>query len=456
MFMLRVAVGSALFLIVLAVAPVSNRVPCPAAGEVAPGREVAEETEASSPAGPGVVDATRFGVKGDGRTDDTAALQSALDAAAARGGGEVHLPAGQYRLDGTLTIPPGATLSGVWRTPHFSTPGVGTTLLAFAGKGKEDGPPLIAMKTNTAVRGLTVFYPEQTASDVKPYPWTIQGAGTHCSVSEVTLLNPYRGIDFGTHANELHYIRNVYGCPLRTGVYLDRCTDIGRVENVHFNPNSWTRSGVPGAPRGADQRRLVEFMQKNLVAFEIGRSDWEFMVNTFSWGARIGYRFFRSRAGCANGNFLGIAADWAVIPLLVEDAQAPGLLITNGEFVGSTGAPAVVKIAPSNNGAVQLANCSFWGPHEKIALAEGRGTLSLSQCNFVQWDHSKGGVAAIDVLAGSLILQGSIFHQDKPQVHIGPDVRSAVILGNQVRGKIRVENESRGQVEILGNVSLER
>ena len=57
----------------------------------------------------------------------------------------------------------------------------------------------------------------------------------HGSVIDVTLVNPYKGIDFGTYPNELHYIRNVFGCPLKFGIYVNHTTDIGRIENVHFN-----------------------------------------------------------------------------------------------------------------------------------------------------------------------------------------------------------------------------
>jgi hypothetical protein len=65
----------------------------------------------------------------------------------------------------------------------------------------------------------------------------------------VTLTNPYQTIDVGTKWNELHLVRNVFACPLKIGVYIDQCTDIGRIENVHFNPNFWTRMALkPGFP----------------------------------------------------------------------------------------------------------------------------------------------------------------------------------------------------------------
>src|SRR5689334_11961034 len=50
---------------------------------------------------------------GDGTTDDSAAIQAAIDASFARGGGGiVFLPSGRYRLTRTLFIWPGIRLFG--------------------------------------------------------------------------------------------------------------------------------------------------------------------------------------------------------------------------------------------------------------------------------------------------------------------------------------------------------
>ncbi|MFD8648646.1 glycosyl hydrolase family 28-related protein [Streptomyces mirabilis] len=53
---------------------------------------------------------TAYGAKGDGTTDDTVAIQAALDAAPA--GGVVYLPEGIYRTSAPLVLPPAITLRG--------------------------------------------------------------------------------------------------------------------------------------------------------------------------------------------------------------------------------------------------------------------------------------------------------------------------------------------------------
>lgn len=58
---------------------------------------------------PDVVDVRRFGATGDGVTQDTAAIQAAVDAAFANGGGTVFFPTGRF-LSGTITVRSRVTL----------------------------------------------------------------------------------------------------------------------------------------------------------------------------------------------------------------------------------------------------------------------------------------------------------------------------------------------------------
>jgi polygalacturonase len=81
---------------------------------------------AATPGADGTCNARTFGAQGDGKALDTAAIQRAVDACAAAGGGTVLLPPGVY-LSGTiilrdritLRIPPGATLLASPRIEDF-------------------------------------------------------------------------------------------------------------------------------------------------------------------------------------------------------------------------------------------------------------------------------------------------------------------------------------------------
>ena len=80
------------------------------------------------------------GAKADGKTDDTAAIQRALDAAGKDRGGVVTVPKGLYRVEGHLVVPPGVCLLGEWQAPHHANTEHGTVILATGIAGKEDGP----------------------------------------------------------------------------------------------------------------------------------------------------------------------------------------------------------------------------------------------------------------------------------------------------------------------------
>ena len=64
-----------------------------------------------------------YGAKGDGATDDTTAIQAALTAAGAAGGGIVWFPQGSYKTTGKLTVPAKVSLWG--------PTGLGTSVLLY-------------------------------------------------------------------------------------------------------------------------------------------------------------------------------------------------------------------------------------------------------------------------------------------------------------------------------------
>jgi len=372
------------------------------------------------------IDAKTFGVVGDGQADDTAALQKALDACGEQGGGIVQLGRGTYAIRGHLTIPAHVALEGVFRAPQSGSEGKGTTLLAYEGRGSEEGPAFITLSTNSTLRGVTIHYPEQTGKPVEPYPWCIGTNGAdNATVRDCLLVNPYNGIDFGSRPSGRHFVSGVYGCPLRRGLFVDQCYDVGRVENVHFWP-FWSAMTDP---------EIQKFVQENGEAFIFARTDWQALTNTFCWGYKVGYKFVRSEYGACNGSFTGIGADACNISMLVEDCWTYGLLITNGMFVAFPGPePREVVVGPKNKGQIQFNNCAYWGPSHQIARIEGSGHVSFNQCNFVEWDTSDRGMAAIDVLEGLATVNACRFKAAKKAVHVAAG-STTVITANLFAGR---------------------
>jgi hypothetical protein len=387
-----------------------------------------------------------------GKEDSTAAFARALEEAGRAGGGVVEAPAGRYRIDGTLSVPAMVTLQGTYR----SAPGMGSVrdgglsgsvLLARAGRGSEEGAPFVRLAGNNAVlAGFAITYPEWKQADVPPvpYPPCIASVDTeNVAVLDCLLLNPYEGIRL-VRAHR-HLVRNVTGYPIRRGIFVDECYDIGHIENIHFWP-----FGVLYDPK----EPYCLWINVNGVAFELARTDWHYVSNTFCFGYGVGYRFSASKAGSTNGNFLGLGADSCRRAVLVEAAQPPGLLITNGEFVGRwTSTDSVcLEVLPGAEGKVSLVNCSFWGPIDRcIRMRAPSGQLTASACNFVHWDSGGIGSPAIDLEAGKAIVEASTFGQEGLDVRVGEGVVSAILTANQAPAGFRTENLAGRRAVIAAN-----
>ena len=89
--------------------------------------------------------------KRDGRADDTAAIQRAIDQAAAKGGsGIVFVPSGTYRISRTLFLWPGVRMFGIGANRPVFVLGANTkgfqrgvaNMLMFAG-GRRERDPMI-------------------------------------------------------------------------------------------------------------------------------------------------------------------------------------------------------------------------------------------------------------------------------------------------------------------------
>jgi hypothetical protein len=380
---------------------------------------------------------------GDGQADCTAIFQKLLDEAGAAGGGVVEVPAGRYRINTGLSIPANVTLSGTYRVAPTLQNGpsgnlAGSVLLAYAGARRHQRaavhPPGGQQRRARRLRDHLSGMETRPTCRQCLTPCVLCEGMENVKVSECLLLNPYEGIKMVGAAR--HWIRNVTGYPIKRGIYVDECYDIGHIENIHFWP-----FGVAYSP----DNPFCKWVNTEGVAFELARTDWHYVFNTFCFGYGVGYKFSSSAHGSANGNFLGLGADSCQRAVVVEQAQPPGLLISNGEFVGrwSSTDAVCLDIGPKVEGKVSLVNCSFWGPIDRcVWMQSAAGQFTASACHFVNWDNRAVGSPAIQLDAGKAIIQGCTFAQEGLNVQVGSNVVSAILTANQAAGGFRVDNQA--------------
>ena len=182
--------------------------------------------------------------------------------------------------------------------------------------------------------------------------------------------------------------------PLKIGVYIDQCTDIGRIENVHFNPNFWTRMALkPGFPGGD----IKAYLEKNLVGFKIGKTDWEFISNSFVIFPRIGFHFDDFGHGPGNAVITQSGSDICPVAVRVDRTQAHaggrsspmGSSCARLRWARRTRArsssPIVVSGAPLDPGTRPPRRSQFAGAHG---------------VSFHGWDHAGKGDPCIRAAGG--------------------------------------------------------
>jgi hypothetical protein len=385
-----------------------------------------------------------FGAQMDGETDDTGAIQEAINKAT-RKGGNVFLPPGRYLVKGSIEVKAGVTLYGIHEAPCGFSRLTGSVVRATGGRGKADADPLFVLHESSMVRGITVYYPEQDATDIQPYPWSFQMEDSDNTVECVTVINGYQGVRVGPGRNGRHRIYRLCGCLLRRGIWVDACRDTGRIDHCHFNPQWWSHASLHG-----DRENATAYVAEHLEALTFQRAQREFITNTVVHGACVGIQFLATDRGGFSGQMSNCNVTDSQTAIRIENLHERGVLFTGGEYATADSPDArVLHVeADCERGAVRFTNVLFDG----CADLDGDCAASFGGCRFVGPDKADGRPLVV-AQKGRLQLNHCSFDTGRTCLELGSEVHHAIVRGNNGSDGFRVHDRTGGRT-IIGDNEL--
>lgn len=387
------------------------------------------------------INAQEMGADPTGQQDCTDVIQTSLNTLKDVGG-VVFLPAGRYKVEGTLKVPAGVTLRGEWRSPEDKGLGKGTILMAYKGRGNENSgqdDAFVFLEGASVLRDISVWYPEQVAGDIQPYPATIGGKG-HTVVLNVTLYNSYIG--FYNDSCSSMMIRGLYGTVLKMGIYGADAFDIPRIERVRFDPSYWIDSGLTNAPVDAGEQALLDYTRQNLIGIKGGQMDWGYWydleMNNLKYGVLLVH------GNDAIGNIKVTNAD---VGIYIDNMSYPGLEVSYADIEASKAGiyydeigsddPAAKDAAFDKNTLVVSAS-TFRGKGVGIQTMDITDYgLNLNDCTFESW-----GDNAVQMKGGHLICSNSTFQEKKAAFKLEFDVDQVILTGNSFKNATIMEGDS--------------
>lgn len=212
-----------------------------------------------------------FGAVGDGVTDDTAAIQAAINAVAANGGGSIFFPEGTYLLSSELTITTaGITLFGANRLSSILQQNTTSAKILNITANFTNVSSLSFIYTITPIAGGTAIY----------------CAGSYCTFDDFLIRSSYIGMHYQTgvagkitNFDILDYEVN--------GILIESLNDIF-ISKFILNAGDTTRGSLGGI-RLINKAEAVVVTDGDII---LGKYSMTTAAATFSIGVRPAYNNF--------------------------------------------------------------------------------------------------------------------------------------------------------------------
>jgi len=339
-----------------------------------------------------------YGALCDGTTDDTTAVQAALDASATLGIRRVYVPSGTCRLTAKLSVPSGGVdLVGDGHGALLGSTGAGVNVrgsgswlwfdhigagiehsLAAQGTLRIEDMGLVRTQTAPAA----TFTPIETGYD-------IDFSGNDMFLTNVCLLNPTYGIY--NRAGGRIWTCRVLGQPLKVGVRVDASTDTSRIQDIHWWPYWSNEAGVR------------TYQRLNLDAFLIYRMDNSVIDRCFAIGCARFVHLAYSTAGTASklrvtncdsdlgSYFLAIDSSVSGATVDVSDCVTQG---TTSDYLASFHN----IVMAGDNCTLRLSNVTLSTAQAPNLRVNGsNNTVFMSNVVLYKWNQGGGTFAAVSV-----------------------------------------------------------
>ena len=370
------------------------------------------------PANKNLFDVLDYGVASDGETDASVGIQKVLDLCAAQGGGYVVLPAGFYRLDGSITIPTGVELRSMHDFPARFELSAQCVLMVYAGRGEEEGA-LIYMEEGSGLRGMFIYYPEQgfyetevTAgymakvddypdapgwramaeviadtdipmSQVVPYPATVR-LNKDTWVHNVSPINAYHAFDMTTNKCDYAVISDLQGAAMKHLITLGSGSSNVELSFLHtnFSRNLWASSRYGG---GVHTYFMFKYLCDTTEWMVLGDAPNLRFYNNFNICANRQIKLVKDpiTGNSFNGSMFMANMDISKDVFFGDEGSEADLTVLSSlsiaAFVDKTGDVGyIVRNAPGFLGSINLYNHITWAHTSYVARVES-GTAKLSQ-----------------------------------------------------------------------------
>ena len=347
-----------------------------------------------------IVNVLDYGAVGDGVTDDTAAIQAAINSSSTNKIMKVFIPSGLYRTTSVLNITSPIVIEGegaawIGTAGTINTSSVRGSFIYANHSGKAIA---ITTNLNTGFQKLASFgivrdQPAITSGwtpNANDYDIYLNGA-VDTWMDGILQVNATKGVY--CYGSGRMNVRNHQMEAFQVGFYVDQAYDTCTFDNIHI----WPYWSV------ANYANVQAYTWSNLDCFYILRCDNPFFTNIFSAGSRSGFRFAQSAYGVVSRlHVVDADFDLTKYGVWVDSTVtgSPSCQFENITILGNTIATGIGMYFEGGSSVFNFGNLRISNVQKNaIYLNSANTNITIGSSYFDTWDLSSGGNAAIKTIA---------------------------------------------------------